>query len=575
MIIPRDQKKRDEKVTWVADVCRQSQEDRKKIYDRRKRYFLYGTYGQETVRYNRLYAHMDLVASFLFAEDHARFSISAPRNADEAIIKQTLAAEDEWNDTFRDSGLASQYAINLLWSLVYDSIFIKMGWNSERDELFGKTVLPSSFGVFDEAEPDLDSQEAFCHTYSLDWDNTVLRLVRAGKQSLLPKLTINYGPKTSDYPPVLAHMLEISQTGGTDISGPVIGSVPMDYEPKPTYEPMSDAPAAQFHEVWIWDDIAEDYATFVVVDGGEGSEVISDSRDTIEAMAKETPAKFRGKASQSNVFLPDEHPFVHIRPYELPEYFWGEAHIERLIPLQRWTNERLDQIADILERQVDPSKVFSGFTGLNDEKAGALGGPGSWVVEPMNTNAKVDILEPKMPEDLFAEFQQIGHIFLEASGLTETVTGKGEQGVRGRGHAKQLATTGSARIRKVGVCLEQSLTRLGDLGVKLKQRNDDTLIKPDDGKEFVLAQMVSGWKMRVAGHSHSPLFADESRELAALLFKAQAIDQEMLIRMTNPPNADNLIHSLRARLKAIAMQRTMNPNAGQEKGGAHKKAPSL
>lgn len=570
MIIPRDRAMRDIKVAWVAGVCRQSQEDRRKIYDRRKRYFLYGTYGQETVRYNRLYAHMDLVASFLFAEDHARYSISAPRNSDEAIIKQMLAAEDDWNDTFRDSGLASQFGVNLLWALVYDSMFIKMGWNSEREELFGRTVLPSAMGVFDESEPDLDSQEAFCHTYALDWDNTVLRLVRAGKQSLLPKLTISFGPKTSDYPPVLAHMLEVSQTGGTNLSGPVVGSVPLDYEPKPTYEPMSDAPAATFTEVWIWDDIAEDYATFVLVDNGEGSEVISDSRETIDTISGKAPLV--PKASESNIFLPDEHPFVHIRPYTLPEYFWGEAHIERLIPLQRWTNERLDQIADILERQVDPAKVFSGFTGLADEKASALGGPGSWVIEPMNTGAKVDTLAPKMPEDLFAEFQQIGAIFLEASGLTETVTGKGEQGVRGRGHAKQLATTGSARIRKIGVGLEQYLVKLGDVALKLKQKNDATRLTADDGKEFVLAQLAAEWKVRVAGHSHSPLFADESREMATILLKAQAIDQEMFIRLLNPPNADNMIHALRAKLKAIAAARAANPQAVPPPKSHHAKA---
>ena len=572
MIIPRDKLKRDEKVQWIASVCRQSQEDRRKIYDRRKRYFLYGTYGQETVRYNRLYAHMDLVASFLFAEDHARYSISAPRNSEETIVKQMLAAEDDWNDTFRDSGLAEQFGVNLLWSLVYDSMFIKMGWNDEREELFGRTVLPSAMGVFDESEPDLDSQEAFCHTYPLDWDNAVLRLARAGKLDLVRQLTVNFGPKTSDYPPVLAHMLDISQTGGTNLSGPVIGSVPLDYEPKPTYEPMSDAPSASFTELWVWDDMTEDYATFVLVDNGEGSDVISDSRDTIDAMAKETPERFRDKKSQSNIFLPDEHPFVHIRPYTLPEYFWGEAHIERLIPLQRWTNERLDQIADILERQVDPAKVFSGFTGLADEKASALGGPGSWVVEPMNTGAKVDTLAPKMPEDLFAEFQQIGHIFLEASGLTETVTGKGEAGVRGRGHAKQLATTGSARIRKIGVGLEQPLMKLGDLGLKLKQKNDDTSLRPDDGHEFVLAQMASGWKIRVAGHSHSPLFADEARELAVTLLKAQAIDQEMFIRLMNPPNMDNMIFALRAKNKAKAAAIAANPELAKPKGGAKAKA---
>lgn len=566
MIIPRDVKKRDEKIKWVADICMQSQEDRKKIYDRRKRYFLYGTYGQETVRYNRLYAHIDLVASFLFAEDHARFSMAAQRNSDDAVIKQVLSAEEEWNDAFRDTGLATGFGNALLWSLVYDSMFIKMGWNSERDELFGRRILPSAMGVFDEAEPDLDSQEAFCHTYTLDWDNTVLRLVRAGQKDLIPKLNVTYGPKTSDYPPVLAHMLEVSQTGGTNISGPVVGSVPLDYEPKPTYEPMSDAPGAQFTEVWVWDDICEDYASFVMVDPGN---VIADSRETIDSEAKEMPAKFAERyKSESNIFLPDEHPFVQVRPYEMPEYFWGEAHIERLIPLQRWTNERLDQIADILERQVDPAKVFSGFMGLSDEKASALGGPGSWVIEQMNAQAKVDTLAPKMPEDLFAEFQQIGHIFLEASGLTETVTGKGESGVRGRGHAKQLATTGSARIRKIGVGLEQSLVKLGDLGMKLKARNDPTMLKTDLGEEFVLAQLPEGWKMRIAGHSHSPLFADEARETAAILLKAGAIDQEMFIRMMNPANADNMIHALRARMKALQQARAAGQVPEPQKGKA-------
>ena len=83
-------------------------------------------------------------------------------------------------------------------------------------------------------------------------------------------------------------------------------------------------------------------------------------------------------------------------------------------------------------------------------------------------------------------------------------------------------------------------------------------IQPDpkeDGKTgdpFYYHNLVGDYSLRICGHSHSPLFADDSKEMAATLFKAQAIDQEGLITMLNPPNRDNLIHALRARQKKAA-----------------------
>src|SRR5262249_49945229 len=159
-------------------------------------------------------------------------------------------------------------------------------------------------------------------------------------------------------------------------------------------------------------------------------------------------------------------PFVQVRPFSIYDYFWGESHCVRLTALQQWINTRLWQIHQILEMQVDPPRSVSGAMGLSDEKIDALGGPGTWVMD-MNPGMKVEDLTPDMPPDLFADYQQIGHMFDEASGLTETMTGKGEKGVRGGGHARQLATTGSARIKKTAVGLEPSLVKCGDLALKL------------------------------------------------------------------------------------------------------------
>lgn len=570
MIIPQTDPYRQDKIIEIRDACMASRGERRQMYERRQRYFLFGCADYRQVRYNRLFSHIDLVSSFLYSPDHASFTLGAPQNSPLPTVLQSVALQDEWNNIFRDSGLAYQYGTAMTWALVMDAMFMKVGWNDERDRLVSRLVMPSAFGVYDETEPDLDAQEAFVHTYRLPYDNAVLRLYRAGLKDRVKDLGVSVGTNIDDIPPVLKQLL-VTQTGGQNLSGNIMGQAPFDIQPEVRYEAKTAIPTIEFQEVWVWDDINEDYATFTLADPDI---LISDSRETIKALGKGNGGdKIRG-LSKSNIFLPEEHPFVPIVPYQLPEYFWGEAHSERLIPLQDWTAERLDQIAEILERQVDPGKVFSGFMGLSDEKAGALGGPGSWVMEAM-PGAKVEELKPAMPEDLFGELQSIGAIFLEASGLTETVIGRGEKNVRGGGHSKQLATTGSGRIRKVAVGLEPSLIQLGDLGLKLTMRNsDEEIMMPDGTPPFLPSQFsAEKWSMRISGHSHSPLFSDEAKEDAGVLLKAQAIDREMFVRLINPPQKDTIITALRARVKAEQAQRAANPQpergSKSNKGGHH------
>jgi len=553
VIIPRTKKYRDNTIDEIAELCLGSKRDREELYLMRKRYFHFGTadYNIEC-KYNRLQAHLDLVSSFLFAPDHCRYNIAAPRNAADAIIEQIEAVADEWNDTFRDSGLADLFADSVLWALILDSTIIKLGWNDAREELFGKMIFPSDFAVYDETEPDLDSQEAFVHTYSLNWDNAVQRLKRAGKIKEIKQLA-RYPGQYSEFrdqmPPVLANML-ISQTGGPNLAGAMVGRVNVDFQAYATYQSESNNPMVRFHEVWVWDDDTDDYAIFTKADGVDG--VLSDSRETIDAMRKADEARaselYRGS---SNLFgIEQEHPFVHVCPYRLHDFFWGKAHLDILIPLQVWTNERLQQIADLLEQNVDPTKIGSGFMGLTDEKMDALGGAGSFVYD-MIPGAKVEFERPPVVPDLFAEFKEIGTIFLEASGLTETIMGRGEQGIRSEKQGKRAVATGSGRLRKVAVGLEAPLVKIGDVGLKLLQRNSKERLITDSGALMVPAQLAEQKiKMRVSGHSHSPLFADEAKEMAAGLFKTQAIDRFSLLDMTDPPNKDELKHRLKKRVAA-------------------------
>ena len=575
MIIPDDPKLRDEYLAWILDACTRSRRSRQEMYDRRRQFFLYGTNADTDIMYNRLESHLDLVASFLYSPDRAEYELSAPANADDNQVKQYMAAQDAFNNDFRDAGLFDYFADALIWSLVFDSMIIKVGWSNLREEETCTLIEPWKFGVFSEEITELENQQAFVHSYHIDYDNACQRLIRAGLSDKIPKLSVVNTPFESPFPELMTRMI-ISSTSGENLSGNVTGSVNPTYVTRPTYKAEVDRPLVLFHELTVWDDECEDYRVFFAVD----PEIfIADSKATIDALKKSKGLIPAGIAEQQkplydtqcNPFMAKDHPYTQVRPYQIYEYFWGKAHIESLIPLQEWSNTRLEQIHDILDRQAHPPRVGSGFMGLTDDKMEAFGGADSWVMDQL-PQAAIKELYPEMPNDIFADYQQIGALMIEASGLTETIQGKGEPGVRSRGHAKALQSTGAGRIKKAATRLEAPLVRMGDLVLRLNMRNNDDPIHPDPkengqpGDPFYYHNLVGDYSLRIFGHSHSPLFADDSKEMAALLFKAQAIDQEGLLRMMSPPNRNNLIHQLRARQKKQAQAAAVRAQMGLPPG---------
>ena len=135
MIIPDNEALKQEYLQWVLDTCKGSMHDRKAMYDRRRQFFLYGTGSDQDIMYNRLESHLDLVSSFLYSPDHAEFALSAPANSSEsAQVKQFMAAQDAFNNDFREAGLFDNFGDALNWSLVFNSMMLKIGWSDVRDE---------------------------------------------------------------------------------------------------------------------------------------------------------------------------------------------------------------------------------------------------------------------------------------------------------------------------------------------------------------------------------------------------------------------------------------------------------
>lgn len=588
MIFPTDEYALSEAVTYLVGRCLSTREDRDRMYQWREKYYLFGTTGYEQSRYNKLASHLDLVSSFIYSADHAFYHIAADRNADEIDVLKAISLQDDFNEDFQ-ARAADELAEAIKWSLIYECMIPKLGWNRDRGHWFVELVPPHNFGVYRESVTDLDSQECFAHTYFMDYQRACGKLMLAGKDEWIDRVKVTHTDAVAPFPQMLQRMI-ISGTGGSNLAGTIFGQMNPDYLPSPIYQPKTEVPLVRFTELWAWDDSCMDWRCFQML---EPDLLIYDSKVQIEKYKQATrnveylfgKLKKMGKdTSDCNPFFPEEHPFEVIRPYQKYNYFWGQAHIDALVYLQEWYLERLDQISDILETQADPPRVGSGFLGLNEEKIQAFGAAGTYLFDSL-PQAKMETFAPDMPPDLFAEIKEISNLFLEASGLTEVMAGRSEQGVRSRQHASELKKSGSGRIKKAALAVEGPLVRFGDKALKLKMAHDDKELRagPDDQDKVTkfFAADVKDVRMRIDGHSHSPLFGDEAESMAVLLKKSQAIDNEDFIRLLNPPSRDNLLHALQRRerkQKQMMKQLQQNDPAGfahmleGQKGGAgHKR----
>ena len=158
-------------------------------------------------------------------------------------------------------------------------------------------------------------------------------------------------------------------------------------------------------------------------------------------------------------------------------------------------------------------------------------------------------------------------MFAEASGISEVLSGRGEQGVRSAGHASQLARLGSSRAKKRALIVENSLEKLATLYLKLMQAYDPTHFKDIEGQKFIAEQFTRNFVVKVDAHSNSPIFMEDLRSLAFNLFKAQAIDKESLIDMLDPPMKQMLKEKLKKAEQMKALQPPAPPPQGKKANG--------
>ena len=528
MRLPKDPVDRQQFYMDMIDRCMVSQSERMSVYTMLRSYYLFGAgMDQSPAHFNKIFRHIDQLSSFMYSSETTRFSIqigaSEPTSYHKMIPALTKAIHDYWVNSNADQVFAQ--ALN--WSLCYNTSFVKLVW---RNGIHPYMVEPGVFGVLREDTPYTDRQEAMAQEYYMTKSELYSRLWSHPKRDEIVNRIALAEQQTKQYPQGVERLV----TSAVDPT--IFGNVQMSLAGTMTYTPRIGEPTVKMRELWVFDDEVGDYQCITIADPDI---VIYD------------------RPSQS-LFLKGEQPFVQLCPNPQYDYYWGQSEVQRLVFLQDMRNKRQGQILELLDKQVFPPSAVMGFTGILDEKNFALNRAGGMISTDM-PNAKVEQFAPNIPNDLFRELGAIDDMFAEASGITSVLAGRGEAGVRSSGHASQLARLGSSRAKKRAMVIEDSLEKMATLYLKMMQVYDDTVLTDTDGNKFVPAQFTADFVVKVDAHSNSPIFMEDSRELAFSLFNAGAISKSRLIELMEPPMKELLLDDIKRADEAAAQQAMMQP----------------
>ncbi|MHB8406327.1 MAG: portal protein [Gammaproteobacteria bacterium] len=513
----------------VLQKCTVSLTDRQNTYSNLRSWYLYGT-DDGRARYNKLYPHIGTLAAYLYAQESTRFGISLGPTAPQDALAEAEAVADRLREVWHDSGGDALTASEVRWSLVYGCALLKFIWQNNEITVFG--VDPGSFGVYREELNSLDRQEAVVHLFKMDKAALAAIFIAGGKSvDEAQALVAGFGPKQSEDSGVpqnyvgqlvvgLQNPIQLTAPAAGEIAGGITGIGASDV----SYTPNSEAEVLELQELWIWDDETKDYRVVTLI---EKDFVLFD---------------------RPNIFLKGELPFVPIVPDPLDDYFWGYSQVDALTPLQNWREKRMNQLDRLFQRQVNPPMVFSGFMGgVQDEKAASVMRRGGILANSQTPGAKVEMLYPQMPPEAFGEINQIDEMFSETIGLSQTLQGAAQPGVRSAGHASLLMQSGSGRLIRRALNIEAALERAGSLLLKMLKVHDAEVLRTGLGYRFIAKLFTDDCSVRISSHSSSPLFAGQLEAQALQLMELGIIDGDSYLDMTDPPMSSVLRQRLRDR----------------------------
>lgn len=519
----------------LIDECFSSREQRRDWIKNFKSYYYTGSDSGDQAVYNKCFAHVDRLASYLFSPSDVRFLIEFDEEEPELTHKMGTIASRWINREFHRTNVDMAFSDANNYALVKGCCLIKQIWGHEGVDAW--CVHPEFFGVLREDIDDLDRQEAFVHSTYLT-KSAFRRMISDrtdAEQSRIMKeidATAQSAKDQQDYEDDYFHQIVIGSTQPVHTgSATGTGMVGITGIPTPLIDPKVARDLVRIDELWVQDRERQDYTTICIA----ASEIVIEGDDRHRNLCE----------------IKGEQPFTKVCPNEVNGFFWGMSEIAQIYRLQDYLTQQIADLRRMSALKSDPPRVLIGFSGMTAEKYKALRRRGGFASEE-NPTSKVETLESDIPEQVFMLLDKTEKWFDDVAGFMPIMQGQGEQGVRAGVHAQTLARNASPRMRDRALRVERQLVEAGDFFLKLYQAKNAQVFNIDPENAFTLAQLPDEGRLTVDSHTSSPAFQEDAERKAFALAKSGAIGPEDLIMLTHPPHEDSLV--MRAKARQAAQQ---------------------
>jgi hypothetical protein len=475
---------------------------------------------------------VDKLSSYLFSPAYLRFSLDFEADETTQWAEAVDIATRHFNREFhrRRMGMAFAQANDV--GLIKGCALLKVTWG--RNGLEPHLIQPDFFGVLREDIEDLESQDAFVHSYFLT-EAQFMRMMGhdpRGK-SLLREIQDTQPNNASELEDNYIHEIIIGGIQPVAVGAGTGNKGSVNYiatPPGPKLAPSVATKLIRIDDLWFMNSEAND---------GKGDwNTVRMAGDVV----------IEGQYQLRNLSgIKGLNPFIKVCPNEVPGFFWGRSELATVAPLQMLLNARLNDTDTIMRLAAKPPRAFTGFSNITDEKARALLSAGGTLTDGAAMNAKIETLSPNMPPGMLEYIGMINANFDEQGGFTPMTSGQGDAGVRSGAQAQTLLRTSAPRLLDRALVLEGQCASYADTCFEFIQSKDARVFKTPKGQEFMFSQLPGDVHITVDTHTSSPAFSGDSMNLAFALAARGAIDGEALIKMTHPPYEEDLILKFRAK----------------------------
>jgi hypothetical protein len=490
-----------------------------------------GRYDGTKSLINMLTTHLNRTTSHLFSPVELKFSIDFERTYPKNYLQRAAVVAKVLTRSWERTNTDHTFALGVFQALKYGACLLKQWVQVEGPDqvphYYKKLVMPWQFGVYNEAENEIDRQAAMVETTSITMPEVWRRIYHLpNAKKLFEKIRSHAmrGQAMSDPQSYFHQVLSTSalQTGVSGATRPLPGGI-VQLNNDPNYAimgPQVGAAVVNMHELWIQDD--EDYTTIQMIEP-----------DIIVA-------PFGKKMNLTGV--DGLQPYTLIQPNEVANWFWGRSELVDLIEPQALLSTWVDDAKRLFGLQVDKILAFTGSNGIDDEKYGQFRGAG-WI--NLEQGSDVKDLTPK----IFAEMLPMIKFVIEQinwlSGFTDSMQGKGEPGVRADSHANTLVDMASSYLRDRSLLLERQAATAADKTLSLKEAKDGSKywvdgssIETMEKTGFLLTDLPEDWRVSVDSHSSSPIFSDKNSQLIMAGIKLGMVTKEYGIDNLPFPNKE-------------------------------------